>query len=154
MSYVYFIQAGTDGPVKIGVTSNIMKRMDALQVGHHEQLILLGSVAGGYEVEKHWHTRWSAHHIRGEWFKPDDALLYCIFESTLGKPHLRKKWGEPFGPFRNWRCELCPPEQHAYGGTCRDIGKPKDAATLQIEAVEARQARMYRRRARREKAAA
>lgn len=72
---VYFIQAGENGPVKIGFASAMDKRFNCLQVGHYEKLHLIRSIAG-----TELHERWLHHHfrerlIRGEWFSYCDEML-------------------------------------------------------------------------------
>lgn len=66
---VYFIQAGQHGPIKIGVASNVRKRLAALQTGHHTSLRIIGTVPGDAALERELHQRFAAHRIRGEWFK-------------------------------------------------------------------------------------
>ncbi len=35
-AYIYFIQSGADGPIKIGYTNDIEARFSGLQIGNHE----------------------------------------------------------------------------------------------------------------------
>jgi hypothetical protein len=72
---VYFIQAGTDGPIKIGMTHELKKRLGAMQVANHEELTVLLFTPGGAAVEQWMHYKYRAHCIRGEWFKPHPDLL-------------------------------------------------------------------------------
>lgn len=67
MGFVYFVQAQS-GPVKIGWTHDVAKRVDHIQTHNHEQVSLLGIVAGTSEGEAWIHRALSAHRIRGEWF--------------------------------------------------------------------------------------
>lgn len=66
---VYLVRAGENGPVKIGRTANVPARMQQLQVGHPEPLALIRTVDGGAGVETWFHRKFSADHIRGEWFR-------------------------------------------------------------------------------------
>lgn len=75
---VYFIQAGEDGPIKIGGARNIHKRRSQMQIGNHLPLIIRGYIKEeGYEeeAEKTLHRHFSSHRIRGEWFEPCEELI-------------------------------------------------------------------------------
>lgn len=82
MSHVYFIQAGTDGPVKIGFTHDIAKRIHQLSTGNAAELKLLWSldcedVATAKNYEAGFHKIFANLRQRGEWFAwhPDIATL-------------------------------------------------------------------------------
>lgn len=77
---VYFIRAGDDGPIKIGVGGDPVTRMANLQIGHHEPLTLLATLAGDAETEAEVHEAFARHRLRGEWFEPAPALLAFIAE--------------------------------------------------------------------------
>ena len=75
--FIYFIQQG-DGPVKIGHTNNIKKRLESLQIGNPELLLLRISMGPmskklAQRTEKLIHRRFADNSIRGEWYKA------CIF---------------------------------------------------------------------------
>ncbi len=65
---VYFIQAGENGPVKIGHASSMDRRFNSLQVGHYEILHLIRTIDGNESHERWLHHHFREHHIRGEWF--------------------------------------------------------------------------------------
>lgn len=67
--YVYFIQQGNDGAIKIGWTKNPRKRLGELQIGCPDPLVLLGAVPVGSRGEEReiQHALWDWH-VRGEWF--------------------------------------------------------------------------------------
>lgn len=77
---IYFIQCGTAaGPIKIGYAKhNALGRLAALQIGHYEDLHLLGCIEGDRKSEHPLHDKFRAHHIRGEWFHPSAELLAFI----------------------------------------------------------------------------
>ena len=75
---IYFIQAGQDGPIKIGVSDNPQSRLEALQTAHYEKLRLLGVIGGGDSKEKEMHLRFNQYGMTGEWFKPVGELLDFI----------------------------------------------------------------------------
>ena len=72
---VYFIQAGNDGPVKIGFTSDVEKRRVQLQIGCPHPLKVIREVDGDLAVERAFHDRFRSRRIRGEWFQFDAAML-------------------------------------------------------------------------------
>lgn len=79
---VYFIQAGDDGPIKVGWTSRVAgigHRRDLLQTGNARQLHVRGYLLDlDRGDEKRLHKRFKAHHIRGEWFEPHEDVLAAI----------------------------------------------------------------------------
>lgn len=73
--FVYFIQCGHDKkpPVKVGVASNIDKRLKSLQTGNPYELKLLCSIEckntkEAYNLECFIHSELKSRRIRGEWF--------------------------------------------------------------------------------------
>lgn len=86
---IYFVRAGRSGPIKIGVSAAVDVRLADLQVCNAEELFLLGTVAGTSKDETELHKRFSADHIRGEWFHSSVTLLKFIESingGTLPKP--------------------------------------------------------------------
>lgn len=75
---VYFIQQGTDGPVKIGATRNIEKRIKTLQTGSHIPLTVLGVVPGGFELESDLHQELMDYQLEGEWFSPTPEVMAVV----------------------------------------------------------------------------
>ena len=65
---VYFIQAGADGPIKIGVARKPMDRVSQLQTAHYQELSLRRVIAGSHSAEEWLHQRFAARHIAREWF--------------------------------------------------------------------------------------
>jgi hypothetical protein len=74
---VYFVQ-GILGAIKIGTTTDMPARIDALQTANPEKLKVLGWCPGGHRVERALHRRFARHRIRGEWFRPARELLLMI----------------------------------------------------------------------------
>jgi hypothetical protein len=77
-TFIYFVQAGQGGPIKIGHATQPRRRLSELQVSSPVLLTLLGKVRGRPAHEKEWHSRFAGYRIRGEWFKPSPALLAAI----------------------------------------------------------------------------
>jgi hypothetical protein len=94
VEWVYFIQAGYDGPIKIGTAKNVEARKAELQTGNPRKLHVLGKRAGGRDVERELHDRFRAYRIRGEWFHPAPPVVQAakrglglgdIVERALGE---------------------------------------------------------------------
>jgi hypothetical protein len=72
----YFIQAGIDGPIKIGSTKNLPVRLRTLCAMSPLPLRLLGLMEGDHEEA--CHTRLAGFHLHGEWFAPSVFVLQFI----------------------------------------------------------------------------
>jgi hypothetical protein len=77
-TYIYFIRAGEDGPIKIGYADEPFRRMDALQTAHWVTLTMLHWQFGSPDDEKALLERFRRFQIRGEWFAPVPELLEHI----------------------------------------------------------------------------
>ncbi len=82
-SYVYFIQAVSGGPVKIGVADDPQTRLRQLNTGSDEELHIL-KVFGfstrqkTFDRETYLHRRFKYCNLRLEWFNLTPGLLfYC-----------------------------------------------------------------------------
>jgi hypothetical protein len=81
---VYFVQAGNDvGPVKIGVTCDISKRIEMLQTGSWEPLKLLATFSfedeqGARGAEQGFHYIFEPERLNGEWFAWTDDIADMI----------------------------------------------------------------------------
>lgn len=72
--YVYFIQEGERGPVKIGRAKDLLKRIETLQIGNSRELKLIAklpcqSERQAHEMEQRIHRRLARFRVRGEWFR-------------------------------------------------------------------------------------
>lgn len=72
---VYFVQGTISGLIKIGTTTNLKKRLQALRTGSAEPLVLLGAIPGGDREEQAFHARFGSQRVQGEWFSPSPELL-------------------------------------------------------------------------------
>jgi T5orf172 domain len=68
-SVIYFIRRPSSGLIKIGVSSDPMSRIAALQTAADEPLELLGLCQGGRIFESVIHRLLADHHSHGEWFR-------------------------------------------------------------------------------------
>lgn len=79
-SCIYFAQRD-DGAVKIGWSSDVMRRVAELRKATGANVILLAAFPGDKPDELRLHARFAAHALDGEWFAPNreiDALLASI----------------------------------------------------------------------------
>lgn len=72
---VYFVQAGIDGPVKIGFAANVAARVKAIQSCCPIDLILLRETKGTRFVETWFHREFAPFRVRHEWFTFDPRML-------------------------------------------------------------------------------
>lgn len=73
---VYFIQAGKDGPVKIGYSKSPTDRLQDLQVSNATELHIVRILDGNFDTEKALQKKFSSHWIRGEWYECKPVLDY------------------------------------------------------------------------------
>jgi hypothetical protein len=78
--HFYAIQVDPDGPVKLGISQNVQRRLEGLQTAAPYRLKLLVAVPGFRETEKSVHARFQDARIGGEWFNPTPELLDFIHD--------------------------------------------------------------------------
>jgi hypothetical protein len=78
LSVVYFIQCCETELIKIGISTQLLKRLRTLQASSAPRLRVLGIHRGGIIEETRLHYQFSHLHDHGEWFKPGDDLLSYI----------------------------------------------------------------------------
>lgn len=86
---VYFLRCGDF--VKIGYSSNLDKRVSAIQVGAPLPLAKLGVIRAdtpmeARQLEELWHWRFGALHVHGEWFRAEGELLDVISKEVAPWP--------------------------------------------------------------------
>ena len=104
---IYVIQAGDNGPIKIGSSMNPKGRLGDLQTGNHNKLELL-CVYNGKLSESKIQNDLSKYKILGEWFKPHNFVLEYIANNVTDDLILRsilKTEGEHF-KFKNLNIEI------------------------------------------------
>ena len=74
--YIYFVQRGHS--VKIGKTTNLHKRLEAIRTASNEPVTLLASTVGHSSLERAIHQRFKALNESGEWFKVSDEMRAFI----------------------------------------------------------------------------
>lgn len=90
--YTYFIQAGADGPIKIGSTKNLLIRLRTLCTMSPVPLKLLGVMKG--DAEGRCHFRLGAFRIHGEWFASSPVVLDFIRENATAPNVVARSTGQ------------------------------------------------------------
>lgn len=81
---IYFIRSGD--AVKIGYSANVANRRRTLRTGNPNMLVVLGVMDGDRANEDTIQRRFWAHHIHGDWFRINDAILAYIEDNC--RPYL------------------------------------------------------------------
>ncbi len=79
--FVYFIQAGEDGPVRIGWARDPLARLAKLQKGNHESLRLLMTIADNGTLATRTQARFEWLRMHGEWFRFEADLQRMLWVS-------------------------------------------------------------------------
>jgi len=74
-AFVYFVQQGEAGPIKIGLARNALNRLDQLINNNSCELFVRAIIPGNLTLEDQLQLRFTKHHIRGEWFHPHPEIL-------------------------------------------------------------------------------
>lgn len=88
---LYIVQGRDSGRLKIGYTTNIKERVEALQTGCSEKLDLLMTLDGPPSLEKSWHKKHFVYRLHGEWFEPGEDLMQDIEKERLLQFMARRK---------------------------------------------------------------
>lgn len=80
---IYFVQAGENGPIKIGYCRDLKARLHGIQTGCPERLSVLGVMGGTRDTETEFHQRFAKHIRHGEWFNPAEEIIE--FTNQLAK---------------------------------------------------------------------
>jgi hypothetical protein len=76
MNVIYFIAA--DNCIKIGTTKNLRARVASLRTSSAGEIEVIGTIDGGFEIERAIHFAVREHHLRGEWFADCEQLRAWI----------------------------------------------------------------------------
>jgi hypothetical protein len=77
---VYFIRFGETGPIKIGYSTQVGRRVAELQTGSPEELHVVATVPGTKTDEAALHRRFKGQHARGEWYRAAPEVMACAAE--------------------------------------------------------------------------
>lgn len=83
---LYAIQAGDDGPVKLGTAVDPVARLRVLQTPHHTRLHLRAAWPGERVDERALHARFGANRLHGEWFGCTPELIAFVRERAAAMP--------------------------------------------------------------------
>jgi len=73
--FVYFVTAGEGGPIKIGWSQDVSRRMEELQTANPHPLVLLATIRGTMADEARCHSLFRKHQIQSEWFAHVPEIL-------------------------------------------------------------------------------
>lgn len=96
--FIYAIQSGDCGPVKIGYTLNPYQRLSQLQTGSPDKLRILPVRGGTPDDEQKIHAELKHLRIGGEWFRPTRETIAAVYPKDLW-PLLDRVGVDFFPPF-------------------------------------------------------
>ena len=88
--YIYFIQQGLDGQIKIGYSQDPKDRLKTLQTSNPRELRLLLTLQGNEDYERKLHKQFERHKLKGEWFEPHEDVLIFIENNKSGDVALER----------------------------------------------------------------
>jgi hypothetical protein len=80
---VYVLQPTDGGPIKIGFTQNLTRRLLSIQAMGAQPLALLGTICGDRETERKIHIQLTTSRWRGEWYQPTSSVLRFLIENGM-----------------------------------------------------------------------
>lgn len=81
---IYYAQPAKGGLIKIGFTTKDVKsRINELQTGCPDKLVVLATEEGGEKREAELHNQFQDLREIGEWFRPDPRLMRHIFAPKI-----------------------------------------------------------------------
>lgn len=87
VGWLYFLQEGPGGPIKIGwTTGGPEARRRAQQIGNSNELTLIGAVRAQIYADHDWQQRFRHLRKRSEWFWPEPELLTAIAAALDAPP--------------------------------------------------------------------
>jgi hypothetical protein len=95
-NFLYAIQMANQGPIKIGITTDIIPRLSDLQVGQPEKLVVRAVVRAPASAERVVHQALVAHALSGEWFAPHDDVIRMI--ESFGEMFWKIEYAESAAP--------------------------------------------------------
>jgi hypothetical protein len=110
--WVYFIQAGYNGPIKIGFSEDPDVRLEQLQLSSPAPLFLLVQTPGCLELEREYHRRFESGRMMREWFQHDtEGLAEEVFrlhglatQAEIVGGWCEWCWEKPLDPGRDKFC--------------------------------------------------
>jgi hypothetical protein len=83
--YVYLLQRGSENIFKVGITTNVEKRVNAIQANHPDVLRVIKSVAHerAQSVEQSILSKLEKFSIRGGWVRCDKTIVMKAFNTAI-----------------------------------------------------------------------
>lgn len=81
--FVYFVQSGEAGPVKIGWSQDVDRRMAELQTANARPLRLIGKIPGRMRDESRVHERFAHLRMEAEWFQNSPEIHEFLARRAL-----------------------------------------------------------------------
>lgn len=85
VTWIYFIQASTGGPVKIGRSRTPKIRLQEIQKWHPSKLHIVAMFLGSDHMELDLHKALAAYRDRGEWFHPCGLVAEVVKAVRAGE---------------------------------------------------------------------
>jgi hypothetical protein len=82
---LYVVQSGDHGPIKIGRSKNVHRRIQAMQTGHPVRLRLLAIGPGMGELEMRFHYSFGGIRVHSEWFQWHYAVRHLVLMLRNGQ---------------------------------------------------------------------
>lgn len=137
-SVVYFAESQWEGMgsvFKIGFSTNLERRADALRVGH-PSLRIVASAPGDYGVEQVVHSLFQKERFQGEWFKSSPGIVnlaaYCREVGKFPQSFWDAAEAERFRRYVN---ALAAIANSKAAGAIRGIRSPRLRAVKVVESV-------------------
>lgn len=141
---VYFVKpVGLAGPIKIGCTTMLDKRLVMLGAWVPFPLEVLATVPGSFKLENNIQDCFTHAHIRGEWFNPVPELVEAIRKIASGMPveqaidlskrqpgRKRRTWGPEHTRRRSVRSRVIMAERRAFRATGTHCHEPTDVRAI------------------------
>ena len=80
---LYFIQGASTGRIKIGVSTDIRRRITEMQLSETVEVLL--EIDGDEKLESELHNRFKEHQAHGEWFYPSPDILNYVYHVSHSK---------------------------------------------------------------------
>lgn len=94
---VYLIRQGLTGPVKIGLATDVVKRLRQLQTNQPITLHILRVLDGERALEKILHEKYELQRLSGEWFSfSEDMTKGDLGASDLPIPPVKRNFGRNY----------------------------------------------------------
>lgn len=81
---VYVLLAPHCNAIKIGVATDVTRRVKSPSTAHPYPLKLLGTIKGGRDLERALHRRFQEYRLGGEWFEATPELQEAVQQLVNG----------------------------------------------------------------------